>query len=68
VRGPARRSGRDLEHGAQHADRVGVAMILNQTEAHVRVPAKIAIYFFKMSRSSCRQAISAAWSADGSVA
>src|SRR6202022_3032606 len=66
---------RDLEHRAQHANRIGVTMILDEAEAHVRVPAKIAIDFFKMSRSMrsrsfsrCKRAISAAWSADGSVA
>ena len=65
----ARRSSRpgDLEHVAQHTNRIDVAVILDEAEAHVRVPAKIAIDFFKMSRSmrsrsfSCsRREISAA--------
>src|SRR4051812_39567499 len=66
---------RDLEHGAHQPHRIGVAMILDEAEAHVRVPAKIAIDFFKMSRSIRRRsfswrsrAISEAWSADIGVA
>jgi hypothetical protein len=50
-------------------------MILDEAKTHVRGPAKIAIDFFKMSRSmrsrsfSWRsRAISAAWSADISAA
>jgi hypothetical protein len=66
---------RDLEHATEDVNRIGAAMILDETEAHVRVPAKIAIDFFKMSRSMRSRsfsrrsrAISAAWSADGSAA
>jgi hypothetical protein len=66
---------RDPEHAAQDRHRVVGPAIFNEPESHVRVPAKIAIDFFKMSRSirsrsfsRCRRAISAAWSADGSVA
>src|SRR6185312_5712091 len=66
---------RDLEHGTHQTHRIDVAMILDEAEAHVRVPAKIAIDFFKMSRSmrsrsySWRsRAISEAWSADIGVA
>lgn len=51
--------------------RYGVAVVLNEAEAHVRVPAKIAIDFFKTSRymrsrsfSWRSRAISPAWSAD----
>src|SRR6266850_2323539 len=66
---------RDAEHGAHDPHRIVDAAILDEAESHVRTPAKIAIDFFKMSRSirsrsfsRCRRAISAAWSADGSVA
>src|ERR1700674_1370260 len=66
---------RDPEHVAQDPHRVIGTAIFDEAESHVRVPAKIAIDFFKMSRSirsrsfsRCRRAISAAWSADGSVA
>ncbi|MCP1838626.1 transposase [Bradyrhizobium sp. USDA 4538] len=66
---------RDLEHLTYQTNRIHVAVILDEAEAHVRVPAKIAIDFFKMSRSmrsrsfSWRsRAISAAWSADIGVA
>src|ERR1700738_5028950 len=66
---------RDSEYLAQDRHRVVSAAIFDEAESHVRVPAKIAIDFFKMSRSMrsrsfsrCRRAISAAWSADGSVA
>jgi hypothetical protein len=68
-------SRRDLEHSAHQPHRIGVAVVLNEAEAHVRVPAKIAIDFFKMSRSmrsrsfSWRnRAISEAWFADIGVA
>src|ERR1700684_3125112 len=61
---------RDLKYGAHHPNRIGLAMVLDEAEAHIRVPAKIAIDFFKMSRSmrsrsfsSRKRAISAAWSA-----
>lgn len=33
---------RDLEHGAHQPYRIGAAVILDEAEAHVRVPAKIA--------------------------
>src|SRR5438309_9898695 len=66
---------RDLEHGAHQPYRIGIAMILDEAKTHVRVPAKIAIDFFKMSRSmrsrsfSWRsRAISEAWSAGIGVA
>src|ERR1700676_1093904 len=66
---------RDPEHVAQDRHRVVGAAIFDEAESHVRTPAKIAIDFFKMSRSMrsrsfsrCKRAISAAWSADGSVA
>src|SRR6202008_5200689 len=66
---------RDLEHGTHQPHWIGVAVVLNEAEAHVRVPAKIAIDFFKMSRSMRRRsfswrsrAISEAWSADIGVA
>src|SRR5947208_681465 len=52
-----------------------VEAIIDGAESPVRTTAKIAIDFFKMSRSMrnrsfsrCRRAISAAWSAAGSVA
>src|SRR5213592_968679 len=66
---------RDTEHVAQDRHRVVGAAIFDEAESHFGPPAKIAIYFFKMSRSMrsrsfsrCKRAISAAWSADGSVA
>src|SRR5882672_3962651 len=66
---------RDSEYLAQDRHRVVSAAIFDEAESHVRVPAKIAIDFFKMSRSMrsrsfsrCKRAISAAWSADGTVA
>ena len=65
----------DPEHIAQNPHRVVDTAIFDEAESHARVPAKIAIDFFKMSRSMrsrsfsrCKRAISAAWSADGSVA
>src|SRR5580700_2720973 len=61
---------RDPEHIAQNPHRVVDTAIFDEAESHVRVPAKIAIDFFKMSRSMrsrsfsrCKRAISAAWSA-----
>src|SRR5437773_11669718 len=64
---------RDIEHGAHQPHRIGITMVLDEAKTHVRVPAKIAIDFFKMSRSmrsrsfSWRsRAISAAWSAGAS--
>src|SRR5580700_970437 len=61
---------RDPEHIAQNPHRVLDTAIFDEAESHVRVPAKIAIDFFKMSRSMrsrsfsrCKRAISAAWSA-----
>src|SRR6202007_1876584 len=66
---------RDTEHAAHDRHRVVGAAIFDEAESHVRTPAKIAIDFFKMSRSMrsrsfsrCKRAISAACSADGSVA
>src|SRR5882672_2056261 len=66
---------RDTEHVAHDPHLIVGAAIFDETESHVRVPAKIAIDFFKMSRSMrsrsfsrCKRAISAAWSADGTVA
>src|SRR6185312_9040025 len=66
---------RDLEHGTHQPHRIAVTVVFNEAEAHVRVPAKIAIDFFKMSRSmrsrsfSWRsRAISEAWSANIGVA
>lgn len=65
-------SRRDLEHGTHQPHRIGVAEVFNEAEAHVRVPAKIAIDLFKMSRSMRNRsfswrnrAISEPWSADG---
>ncbi|SDF84527.1 hypothetical protein SAMN05216337_107818 [Bradyrhizobium brasilense] len=67
-------SGSFLKAG-KRARRLPVTRDLHEAESHVRVPAKIAIDFSKMSRSMrsrsfsrCKRAISAAWSADGSVA
>src|ERR1700737_4026417 len=58
---------RDTEHAAHDRHRVVSAAIFDKAESHVRTPAKIAIDFFKMSRSMrnrsfsrCRRAISAA--------
>src|ERR1700688_3098693 len=58
---------RYLEHVAQDPHRVVGAAIFDEAESHVRTPAKIAIDFFKMSRSMrsrsfscCKRAISAA--------
>jgi hypothetical protein len=66
---------RDGEHVAQDRHRIVGAAIFDEAESHFGPPAKIAIDFFKMSRSMrsrsfsrCRRAISAAWSADGSGA
>src|SRR4030095_5845678 len=66
---------RDSEHVTHDRHRVVGAAIFDEAEPHFGAPAKIAIDFFKMSRSMrsrsfsrCRRAISAAWSADGSVA
>ena len=66
---------RDSEHVAQDRHRIVGAAIFDEAESQFGPPAKIAIDFFKMSRSMrsrsfsrCRRAISAAWSADGSVA
>lgn len=39
---------RDLEHGAHQPHRVGIAMVLDEAEAHVRVSAKIAIDFLNI--------------------
>src|SRR5206468_7666724 len=46
--------GRDAEHTAHDLDRIVRAAILDKTEPHVRGPAKIAIDFFKMSRSQAQ--------------
>src|SRR5262245_12081569 len=43
---------RDPEHSAHQSHRIGIAMILDEAEAHVRVPAKIAIDFLRNSRFS----------------
>src|SRR5450755_3902360 len=63
------------EHLAQDPRWVISAAIFDEAKSHFGTPAKIAIDFFKMSRSMrsrsfsrCKRAISAAWSADGSVA
>src|ERR1700681_1687047 len=63
------------EHLAQDPHRVISAAIFDEAKSHFGTPAKITIDFFKMSRSMrsrsfsrCKRAISAAWSADGSVA
>src|ERR1700704_2754998 len=63
---------RDAEHVAQDRHRIVGAAIFDEAESHVRVPAKIAIDFFKMSRSMrSRSSLAAnersppAWSADG---
>src|SRR5882757_1666871 len=61
---------RDTERIAHDPHRVVGAAIFDEAEPHVRTPAKIAIDFFKMSRSMrsrsfsrCKREISAAWSA-----
>src|SRR6266481_5735714 len=66
---------RDPEHLAQDPHRIISAAIFDETKSHFGTPAKIAIDFFNTSRSMrsrsfsrCKRAISAAWSADGSVA
>jgi hypothetical protein len=58
---------RDIEDAAHDRHRVIGTAIFDESESHVRVPAKIAIDFFKMSRSMrsrsssrCKRAISAA--------
>src|SRR5260370_24734072 len=58
---------RDPEHAAQDRHRVVGAAIFDEAESHFGTPAKIAIDFFKMSRSMrsrsfsrCKRAISAA--------
>jgi hypothetical protein len=63
---------RYFEHLAQHPHRIISAAIFDEAKSHFGTPAKIAIDFFKMSRSMrsrsfsrCKRAISAAWSADG---
>src|SRR6201998_4146340 len=68
-------SRRDAEHAAHDLHRIVRAAIFDEAESHFWTPAKIAIDFFKMSRSMrsrsfsrCKRAISASWSADGSVA
>src|SRR6202045_1038843 len=68
-------SRRDTEHLAKDRHRIVDAAIFDEAEPHFGTPAKIAIDFFKMSRSMrsrsfsrCKRAISAAWSAEGSVA
>lgn len=43
-------SRRDLKHGTNQPHRIGVAVVLNEAEAYVRVPAKIAIDFLRNSR------------------
>src|SRR4030088_3114905 len=62
---------RDTEHDTHDRHRVVGAAIFDEAEPHVRTPAKIAIDFFKMSRSMrkrsfsrCKRATSAASSAD----
>jgi hypothetical protein len=66
---------RNIECAAHDTHRVLVTAIFDEAESHIRGPAKIAIDFFKMSRSMrsrsfscCKREISAAWSADGSAA
>src|SRR6516164_8546009 len=66
-------SRRDAEQVAHDRHRIVSAAIFDEAESHFGTPAKIAIDFFKMSRSTrsrsfsrCKRAISAAWSADGS--
>src|SRR5215207_48005 len=66
---------RDLQHAAHDPDRIVRAAIFDEAESHVRSPAKIAIDFFKMSRSMrscsfsrCNRASRSAWSAEGSAA
>ena len=58
---------RNTENVAQDRHRIVGAAIFDEAESHVRTPAKIAIDFFKMSRSMrsrsfsrCKRAISAA--------
>src|ERR1700687_3967157 len=66
---------RDPEHVAQDRHRIVDAAIFDEAESHFGTPAKIAIDFFKISRSMrsrsfsrCKRAISAAWSPGGSAA
>src|SRR5689334_9103051 len=66
---------RDTEHVTHDRHRVVGAAIFDEAKSHFGAPAKIAIDFFKISRSirsrsfsRCKRAISAAWSADGGVA
>src|ERR1700758_2382596 len=66
---------RDTEHAAHDHHRIVGAAIFDEAESHFGTPAKIAMDFFKISRSMrsrsfsrCKRTISAAWSADGSVA
>ena len=40
-----------LQHGAQGSNRIGVSMVLDETEAHLGGTEKMPIAFFKMSRS-----------------
>jgi hypothetical protein len=70
----------DAEHAALDLHRIVRASKISYassglTESHFGTPAKIVINFFRISRSRrsrslsrCKRAISAAWSADGSVA
>jgi hypothetical protein len=51
---------RDPEHVAQDRHGVVGAAIFDEAESHVRTPAKIAIDFFKMSRSMRKRPFSAA--------
>lgn len=60
---------RDLEHGTHQPYRIGLAVVFDEAEVHIQIPAKIAIDPSKMSRSMrnrsfswCRRAISEAWS------
>ena len=46
---------RDLEHGTHQPHRINLAMVLDETEAHVRGPAKIAIDFLRNSRIGVRR-------------
>ena len=49
---------RDAEDDAHLTDWIIVAAIFDEAESHVRVPAKIAIDFFKISRSIRRRSFS----------
>ena len=48
---------RDLEHGAHQPHRIGIAVVFDEAEAHVRVPAKIAIDFLYVALHAPRAVV-----------